>query len=239
MKPKTWNSNKIEYDIVGIYRPWIIYKSWYCIRRLIFLHHIVLLDANFQSCSIQALLNTFAYPTWIVQMTTARSSLRSTLAYMLKGMDPTPHAIMPRNWRMWLKANLTNVGLGTSNLYYKSFWSLSHFKSACLLAWAMAFYSLWRKQARVLFKTCTFMDAWFWILRPSSRVDGHLCLLGSITTLWHACKWCTKLYLAIHDASHPSTLQANLGPSLSQWTPFMAIRGGLTTVETKKNKNKI
>jgi hypothetical protein len=42
--------------------------------------------------------------------------------------------------------------------------------------------------------------------------------------------------LVIYDASHPSTLNTNLGPSLAQWTPFMAIRGGATTSETKKNK---
>jgi hypothetical protein len=34
-----------------------------------------------------------------------------TLACTLNGMDPTPHAIMPKNWRMWLEANLTSAGL--------------------------------------------------------------------------------------------------------------------------------
>jgi hypothetical protein len=33
MKPKTWNSNKIEYGIVKTCRPWIIFNSWYCVRR--------------------------------------------------------------------------------------------------------------------------------------------------------------------------------------------------------------
>jgi len=40
--------------------------------------------------------------------------------------------------------------------------------------------------------------------------------------------------LAIYDASHPSTINTNLGPSFAQWTPFMATRGGATTSETKK-----
>jgi hypothetical protein len=36
--------------------------------------------------------------------------------------------------------------------------------------------------------------------------------------------------------SYPSTLQANLGPSLAQWTPYMAIGGGVITSKTKKKK---
>jgi hypothetical protein len=59
--------------------------------------------------------------------------------------------------------------------------------------------------------------------------------------------------LVVYDASHPSTLQTNLGPSFAQWTPFlattrrattsmatpsMAIGGGATTYETKKKYNK-
>jgi len=35
--------------------------------------------------------------------------------------------------------------------------------------------------------------------------------------------------LTIYDALHPSTLQTNSGPSVAQWTPFMATRGGATT----------
>jgi hypothetical protein len=44
--------------------------------------------------------------------------------------------------------------------------------------------------------------------------------------------------LVIYDASHPSTLQANLGPSFAQWTPFRTIEGGATTSEIKKAKTK-
>jgi hypothetical protein len=49
------------------------------------------------------------------------------------------------------------------------------------------------KWVRGLLKTCTFMAMWCWCLGPSSQVDGHLGLLGSMTTLWHACKCYTKL----------------------------------------------
>jgi len=34
--------------------------------------------------------------------------------------------------------------------------------------------------------------------------------------------------LDVYDASHPSTLQTNLGPSLAGWTLSMAIVGGAT-----------
>jgi hypothetical protein len=46
------------------------------------------------------------------------------------------------------------------------------------------------------------------------------------------------LYLVVYDASQLSTLETNLGPSLAQWTPSMAIGGSATTFETKK-KNTI
>jgi hypothetical protein len=36
---------------------------------------------------------------------------------------------------------------------------------------------------------------------------------------------------------HPSTLQANLGPSFAQWTPFMATRQGATTSMAIKGKS--
>jgi hypothetical protein len=61
----------------------------------------------------------------------------------------------------------------------------------------MAFCSLWWKWAKGLFKVCAFMAMWSWTLGPSSQVDGHLHLLNSITTLWHARKCHTKLYLAV------------------------------------------
>jgi hypothetical protein len=57
-------------------------------------------------------------------------------------------------------------------------------------------------------------------------------------TLWHARKCRTKLYLVVYDASHPSTLQTNLGPSFAQWTPFMAIEEGQRHLEPKKKYSK-
>jgi hypothetical protein len=42
-------------------------------------------------------LNAFAYLAQVVQITSARSSLRSNLDFTLRGMTPTPHAVMPRN----------------------------------------------------------------------------------------------------------------------------------------------
>jgi hypothetical protein len=68
-------------------------------------------------------------------------------------------------------------------------------------------------------------------------------------TLWRAHKCRTNFHLVVYDASHPSTLQTNLGPSLAQWTlsmatrgrattsiatPSMATKGGATTSKTKK-----
>ncbi len=121
---------------------------------------------------------------------------------MLKKMDPTHHVVMPKSWRMWLGANLTSVGLGTLYVYYKSTWSLSHSKFACLLTLIIAFYSLQWNRARRLFKTHAFMVMWSWCLKPSSQVDGHLSLFGSKTTLLCTCKCHTKLYLVISNASH-------------------------------------
>ncbi len=39
---------KMSMGLVKIYLPWIISKSWYCIRRLIFLCGIILFDVNFE-----------------------------------------------------------------------------------------------------------------------------------------------------------------------------------------------
>jgi len=134
---------KMSMALLEIYWPWIIFESWYCIRRLTSLRRNILFDADFQSCSIQVPLNAFAYSAQIAQITSVRSSLCFNLAYMLKGMAPTPHAFMPWSWRMWLEATITSVGLGTLGVYCKSPWSWSHSKIACLLALAIAFYSLW------------------------------------------------------------------------------------------------
>ncbi len=124
------------------YQPWIISKSWYYVRKLISLCRIVLFDVDFQSHFIQVTLNAFAYLVQVAQITSARYSLCSKLGYMLRGMALTPHAIMPRSWKMWLEANITNVSLGTSSVYYKSPWSLSHSKGTCLIALTIAFCSL-------------------------------------------------------------------------------------------------
>jgi hypothetical protein len=43
---------KLSMALLKIYWPWIISKSWYCIRRPIFLCQTVLFDADFQSHSI-------------------------------------------------------------------------------------------------------------------------------------------------------------------------------------------
>jgi hypothetical protein len=172
-------------------------SSWYCIRMQISLCCIVLLNANFQSYSIQAPSNAFAYPTWVVQITTTRSSSHSTLAYTLRGMDPTPHVVMPISLKVWLEASLMNVGLMTSSVSRKTTWSLSHSRFVCILALAIAFYSLQQYCAKGLFKTRTFMATWSWCLMPSSWVDGRSGLSDSINKLWCARKCCTKLYLAV------------------------------------------
>jgi hypothetical protein len=164
---------------------------------LISLCCIVLLNANFQSYSIHAPLNAFAYPTWVVQITTTRSSSHSTLAYTLRGMDPTPHVIMPRSLKVWLEVSLINVGLITSSVSHKTTWRLSHSRFVCLLALTIAFYSLQQYRAKGLFKTRTCMATWSWCLRPSFRVDECLGLFDSINKFWCAYKCCTKLYLAV------------------------------------------
>ncbi len=110
---------------------------------------------------------------------------------------PTPHAIMPRSWRMWLEVSLTSVSIWISSVYCKSTWSLSHSKFACLLTLVITFYSLHWNWAKGLFKTCTFIVVWSWCFEPSSLIDGCLSLLGSMITLQRACKFCTKLYKAI------------------------------------------
>jgi len=154
---------------------------------LISLRHIVLFDVNFQLHSIQTLLNAFAYPTWVIWITSARSSLCSNLAYMSRGMAPIPHVVMPKSWRMWLKANLTNV-------YYKSTWSLSS-RNVCLLVIIIAFCSLQRNRAQGLLKTHAFIATWFWTLGPYSQVPGCSGLLDSMVTLWCVRKWHTKVVL--------------------------------------------
>ncbi len=51
---------------------------------------------------------------------------------------------------MWLKVSFTNAGLNTSGVYCKSTWSISHSRSACLLALAIAFFSLRRNHQKVV-----------------------------------------------------------------------------------------
>jgi hypothetical protein len=38
---------KFSMALLETYQPWIIFESWYCVRRLISLCYIVLFDANF------------------------------------------------------------------------------------------------------------------------------------------------------------------------------------------------
>jgi hypothetical protein len=110
--------------LLEIYWPWIISKSSYYIRRPISLCRTILFDTDFQSCSIQAFLNAFAYPIRVAQIINARSSSHSGLAYLLKGMVLTPHVVMPWSWRMWPKANLTNGDLKTCTFIVTWSWTL-------------------------------------------------------------------------------------------------------------------
>jgi hypothetical protein len=185
MKPKTYNSNKIEYDIVKNLLTMNHFESWYYIKRPISLHWTIL----------------FCIPN------TSYSNHKCKVLIMLQlglhieedGLHtPCSHAVMLRSWKVWLEASLTNVGLRTLGVYCKSSWNLSHSKFACLLAVAIAFCSLRWNLIKRLFKTHTFMVAWWsWCLKPFFQVDGHLGVLGSMVTLWCACKCHTKLYLAI------------------------------------------
>ncbi len=106
-------------------------------------------------------LNAFTYLTQIPRITIAKSLSHFTLACTLKGMDPTPHVVMPRSSNMVLGASLTSASLGTSGVSFMATWSLSHFRFACLLAFAIAFYSLQRNRANGLLKTYAFMAMWF------------------------------------------------------------------------------
>jgi len=164
---------------------------------LISLHCTILLEANFQSHSIQTPLSAFTHPSQVTWITIPRSSSLSNLVYTLSGMNPTPHAVMPRSGKMWLEANFTTASLSTSCVYCKSTYNLSHSKSACLLALAIAFSSLRRNWARRLFKTYAFIVVWSWCLGASFQVDWRLGLPNSITTLWRAHKCHIKLYLAV------------------------------------------
>ncbi len=147
-------------------------------------------------CKLLVMLHPSAFA-YLVRITSVKSSSHSNLVCMLKGMAPTPHAIMPRSWRMWLEVSFTSVGLSTSSVYCKSTWSLSHYKSVCLLALIIAFCSLRWNWAKGLPKNYTFIAMWSWTFRPHSWIDGRLGLHGSMVTLWRACKCHTKLYLAI------------------------------------------
>jgi len=95
LKPRI--QSKLSMALLETYQPWIISKSWYYIRKPISLCRIALFNADFHSCSIQAPLNTFAYPVQVIRITSARSSSRSSLAYTLRRIAPTPHTIMLRS----------------------------------------------------------------------------------------------------------------------------------------------
>jgi hypothetical protein len=142
-------------------------------------------------------LNAFAYLFWVIQITSERSSLCSNLAYTLRSMAPTPHAVMPKNRRMWLEVNLTSVDLWTLGLYYKSPWSLFYSKVACFLALVIGFCSLQHNHTKGLLKTFAFIAAWSWTFGACSWVNGHPGLFSSMVTLGCTCNYRTKLYLAI------------------------------------------
>ncbi len=149
----------------------------------------------FQSRSIQAPLNTFAYPVWVIWITSARSSSCSNLGCRLKGMAPTPRAVTLRSQRMWPEASLTSVGLGTLGVYFKSLWSLSHSRNAHLLVWAMAFVHCDGSEPRGCSRP---MHSWPHDLEPSCLPNKWVFgITYSITTLWRACKCHTKLYLVV------------------------------------------
>jgi hypothetical protein len=133
---------KFSMALPKIYWPWIISESWYYVKKPISLCRTVLFDVDFQLRFVQTPLSVFAYPAWVAWITNARSSSHSNLVYMFKRMALTPHVVMLRSRRMWLKANFTSVGLNTLSVYYKSTWNLSHSKNACLLALTIAFCSL-------------------------------------------------------------------------------------------------
>ncbi len=97
MSCKTWNSNKIQYDIVGNLSTMNHFQIMVLRKGPISLRHTILFDANFQSHSIQAPLSAFAYLIRVAQITSARSSSHFNLAYTLKGMAPTPHTVMLRS----------------------------------------------------------------------------------------------------------------------------------------------
>ncbi len=183
--------------LLETYWPWIIFESWYCVKSPNCLCHTILWDAEFQLCSIQTPLSAFAYPTQVTWITSARSPSHSNLVCTLKGMAPTPHAIMPRSRRMWLEVSLTSASLWTSRVCCKSIWILSHSKVVCFFDLAIAFCSLRWNWAKGLLKTHAFMVVCSWCLGFSFQVNGRPGLPGSMVTLWHAHKCHTKLYMVV------------------------------------------
>jgi hypothetical protein len=159
-------------------------------------------------------LSAFAYPVRVAWITSARFSLHFSLACMLKGMAPTPHVVMPRSWKMWLKGSFTSASLSTSGVYYKSTWSLSHFRNVPLSLSNSLLLIVMKLGQKVVQNLHIHLRV---ILNPhailSSRwVLGLVWLHGNIllqSQMPH------QVVLAVQDALHPSTLQANLGPSFA------------------------
>jgi hypothetical protein len=77
---------KFSMALLETYWPWIVFESWYYLRRLISLHYIFLIDVNFQSHSIQMFFNAFPYSVW-----------------MFKSQVQGPHRILawPTCWKGW------------------------------------------------------------------------------------------------------------------------------------------
>ncbi len=83
---------KFNMALLENYQPRIIFESWYYVRRSIFLCYIII------SCKFLVAFHpsAFKYLVWVAWIISARSSLHCSLACT----TPTPHAIMPRSWKM-------------------------------------------------------------------------------------------------------------------------------------------
>ncbi len=133
-----WTLKQItQYNMYCIWnlKPRIQIKWIWHVRNLSTMNHLwimvlrtkanLLMSHRLMGCkllvnSIQTPLGAFAYSVRVTWITSARSSSCSSLTYMLRRMDPTPHAVMPRSQRMWLHVSLTSVDLETSIVYCKS-----------------------------------------------------------------------------------------------------------------------
>jgi len=118
LKPKI--QVKFNMALLETYRPWIILESWYYITRPITLHRIV-----FIWCKLLVTLHPSIYECFCISRLNRSNHKCKVFIVLPLGLHierdgPTPHVIMPRSQRMWLDVNLTNAGLNTSGVYYKS-----------------------------------------------------------------------------------------------------------------------